>query len=209
MSDWTSAKNNPDLPDDIFEEITRLYKNKIKLPAIKPSKQFLLCPVGTVGAGKTTVVKPLSEKLNLARISTDEIREIARNMGFNYDRVRDIAHSILKELIEGEYSIAIDGNCGTPGGISKIKEFKDKYRINTIWIYINPPENFIINKLKNYKHSWLFRNGEEAVSSYFKYKEKYGNFSDLNLPYLYTFNTSRLDINNQIQEAFEIIKKSL
>src|SRR3989344_5277357 len=149
MSDWSSAKNNPDLPDDIYQEIRRFYKSKIKLPAEKPDRQFMLCPVGTVGAGKTTVVKPLSEKLNLVRISTDELREIMKNRGFNYERVRDISFEILKEFIEGGYSVVLDGNCGTPGGINKIKWLEENYQIKSVWILINPPEEFIINKLKN------------------------------------------------------------
>lgn len=209
MSDWTEAQYNKDLPDDVFGEIKQVYKASIKILDRKPAKQFLLCPVGTVGAGKTTIVKPLSEKLGLARVSTDEIRQVLKSGGYNFEKVRDISFEILKELIEEGYSVAVDANCGTPGGISKVKEASGKYHTIPVWIRINPPEEFIINKLKNYKHTWLFKDGEEAVANYFRYKEKYGDFSNLDLPYVYEFDTSRPDLNKQIEEAVGLIKEYL
>ncbi len=78
MSDWTDAKNNSNLPDDKMSAIRRLYTSFLKIPEKKPLKQILLCPVGLVGAGKTTVLKPMAEKLNLIRVSTDELREMLK-----------------------------------------------------------------------------------------------------------------------------------
>ena len=206
MSDWTHAKNNPDLPEELFGEIRALYKKDVKLSIKKAGRQFLLCPVGTVGAGKTTVVKPLSGKLGLIRVSTDGIRKILKERGFNYNRARDIAFSIIKELIEGGYSVTIDCNCGSGNSVEKIRELQNEYKIKLVWIFINPPEDFIINKLRHYNHNWLFKDSDEAVSAYFKYKEKYGDFKNLSLPYVYTFDTSRNDLDKQIEEAAEIIR---
>ncbi|MBI2058005.1 MAG: hypothetical protein HYT63_03445, partial [Candidatus Yanofskybacteria bacterium] len=194
-------------PEPIFKEISGLYKNNIKFPNPKPAKIFLLCPVGTVGAGKTTVIKPLSEKLNLARVSTDEIRKILKERGFNYNRARELVFGVTKELVEEGYGVAIDANCGgDKTSEEKIRELQNKYGIDVVWVHVNPPESFIVNKLKHYKHDWLFKNGDEAVSAYFKYKEKYGNFENLNLPYVYTFDTSKPNIKEQVEEAVEIIK---
>lgn len=206
MLDWTHAKNNLDLPEELFEEIQALYKKTIKLPALKTTRQFLLCPVGLVGAGKTTVIKPLSEKLDFLRVSADEIRELLKEKGFNYSRARDLAYTVAEEFVAEGYNVAIDANCGRDDTQKKIKELENKYRVKVTWIHINPPEEFIINKLKNYKHTWLFGSGDEAVESYFKYKEKYGDFKNLNLPYVYTFDTSRNDLDKQIEEAAEIIR---
>lgn len=205
MSDWTSAKYNKDLPDDDFWRIYNLYKKQVKLPFSKPKKQFVLCPVGLVGSGKTTVIKPLSEKLDLVRISGDELRKLLKENNFNYNRTKEIAYRLLDEFINMGYSIAVDSNCGSDDSQEKIKEAK-KRGIQIIWIKIDPPEEFIINKLKNYDHNWLFKNEDEAVMSYYKYKEKYGDFSQLNLPYLYTFDTSKPDLDKQIEEAAEIIE---
>jgi len=47
-----------------------------------------------------------------------------------------------------------------------IAQAERDYGIKTIWIHTNPPEEFIIKKLKNYKHTWLFEDGDQAVQNY-------------------------------------------
>lgn len=209
MSDWTHAQYNSDAPDAIVEKIRRSYRSSLKLPWEKGSKQFFLCPVGLVGAGKSTVTKPLAEMLGMARVSTDEVREMLKARGHNYDRARDVILSMVEELAESGYSIAIDANCGSIEIRHQILDLSRKYNITPIWIRIAPPESFIINKLKNYPHTWLFKDADEAVASYFQYKKKYGDFSDLDMPYVYTFDTSRADIDGQIEEAAEFIRKKM
>ncbi|MDE1944098.1 MAG: hypothetical protein KGH97_01205 [Patescibacteria group bacterium] len=51
-------------------------------------RQVFLAPVGRVGAGKTTVVKPLAERLGLVRISSDEIRKLLKERGLGYGPLR-------------------------------------------------------------------------------------------------------------------------
>ncbi|MBU4480038.1 hypothetical protein KKG48_01160, partial [Patescibacteria group bacterium] len=58
-----------------IEEVEIIFKSQIKIPKNKPKKQIFFCPVGLVGAGKTTVTKPISKKLGLLRISSDELRK--------------------------------------------------------------------------------------------------------------------------------------
>jgi len=209
MSDWTKGRNNPDAPESVVKEVLDLYRNQIKIPETKPKQQILLCPVGLIGAGKTTIIKPLSEKLNLVRVSTDEIRAMFRERGLNYNSAKVIAFKLIKEFLEKGYSVAIDSNNGTEAGVKRIKEAEKQYSIKVIWLRIKPPEEFIVNKLKNFKHTWLFENGDEAIRSFYEYKEKYGDFLDkLDVPYTYVFDTSRPDINEQINTAVEIIKKT-
>ena len=50
----------------------------------KANQELILCPVGLVGAGKTTVLKPISKILNLVRVSSDEIRGILKQEGYNF-----------------------------------------------------------------------------------------------------------------------------
>jgi shikimate kinase len=205
MSDWTQAKQNKDLPDSDFANIKNIFVSQLKVPGEKPPKQFLLCPVGLVGAGKSTVAIPLSDKLNLLRISHDEIRQILKENGFNYDRSKEIALEVISDFLKKGYSVAIDANCGSEDTYNKIKELEKEYSLKAVWVHINPPEEFIVNKLKNFDHSWLFNNGEEAVQGYFKYKEKYGDGTNLGIDFSYTFDTSKPDLEQQIEGACEII----
>ncbi|TSC71435.1 MAG: hypothetical protein G01um101470_609 [Parcubacteria group bacterium Gr01-1014_70] len=209
MSDWTKAQYNSDVPDDKFQQIYTEYKQSLELLSKKRETQFLLCPVGLIGAGKTTVVKPLSEKLGIVRISTDEIRELLKHRGYNYNRAHDIAYQILTELVENGYSIAFDANCGTVEAQEKLHELEERYNVRLFWVHVNPPEQFILEKLRNYPHTWLFEGSDEAIASYYRYKETYGDFFDLPVSYVYTFDTSKANLNQQIEEAFIRIKEML
>jgi shikimate kinase len=151
-------EQNMDISDKDIRRIISLYESTLEIPENKPKNQFILCPIGIVGAGKTTVIKPLSKKLSLLRISSDEIREILKKNGFDYSRTKEIAYAIIKKYIKQGFSIAIDGDCVSEDNQNRIKELEKEYSsIKVFWIHINPPEEFIINKLKKIKHSWLFR----------------------------------------------------
>jgi shikimate kinase len=205
MSDWTQAKHNKDLQDTDFQNIKNIFVSQLIVPKEKPSKQFLLCPVGLVGAGKSTVVIPLAEKLNLVRISHDEIRKVLKEKGFNYNRSKEIAIEVISDFLKNDYSVAIDANCGATETFDRIKKLENEYSLKTIWIHINPPEEFIVNKLKNFNHSWLFSDGEEAVRGYHEYKNKYGDGTDLGINFTYIFDTSKSNVQEQILEAQKII----
>jgi hypothetical protein len=201
--------SNQVLTQTDFHKIKELYLSKVVVPHIKPSKQFILCPVGLVGAGKSTVVVPLSAKMGLVRISHDEIRQLLNEHNFDYNRSKEIAIDVIKNFIEKGYSVCIDANCGSRETFELIKKVEAKYSIVSIWIHINPPEDFIINKLRNFNHTWLFKNGAEAVKNYREYKEKYGDGTDLGIDFAYVFDTSKSNILEQINEAEDLILKKL
>src|SRR3989304_39914 len=47
-------------PKEVLEEVKKKYERSLVIPNTKPSPQWILMPVGVVGSGKTTVVKPLA-----------------------------------------------------------------------------------------------------------------------------------------------------
>lgn len=207
MSDWTKAKHNSELPNSVAEEIIKEYRNEIIIPHQKPKQQFLLCPAGLVGSGKTTVLIPLAEKLSLVRVSSDEIRQRLKKAGFNYDRAKELTIRMARAFIENGYSVAFDMNCGSQASKKYIADIEKEYKLAVMWIHINPPEDFVINKLKNYPHTWLFRNGDEAVEGYYKYKEAYGDFGSIN--FVCSIDPSRNDLSKQIDDAVKIINSKL
>lgn len=197
----------PDAPKEILEEVAKEYEKSLVIPAIKSYPQWMLMPVGLVGAGKTTVVKPLAECLGLIRMSTDEVRQKLRERGYSYEGCRDITHELSKKYLDLGYSLAIDANTGSKAGIEyNEKTAKAFPNVRQVFIYVSPPEEFIINKLKNYKHTWLFNNGEQAVQHFYENKR---SFSRPDLPFVYEFDTSRNDLTAQIDEAVAAIKKML
>jgi len=187
-----------------IKKIVRLYEKKLKIPIKKLNKLLLICPVGFVGAGKTTVIKPLSRQLSVLRISTDEIRKILKDNGYNYDRAKEITFYFADKFLARGFSIALDTNCASIESQKYIKAIKNKFRVKVIWLHINPPEKFIINKLKNYRHTWLFENSDNALRNYYHTKVLY---KDLTFPYLYTFDPSKPNLKYQIKEAANLIGK--
>jgi shikimate kinase len=204
MSDSPTSQ---DAPKEILEEVAREYEETLIIPEQKPSPQWMLMPVGLVGAGKTTVVKPLSEHFGLIRISTDEIRERLKRRGYTYEGAREITHELQKKYLQHGYSIAIDANTGSPHGIEFNKKTKEAFpQVRQVFIHINPPEEFIINKLKNYQHTWLFKDGEHAVERFHFHRN---NFTPPDLPFAYTFDPSRNDLPEQLREGGKAIERVL
>ena len=190
--------------------IREKYKSTLKLPHQNKdaSHQFFLCSVGLVGAGKSTVIKPLSEKLSLVRISSDEVRQILKERNVGYEQLMEIVKPLAEELAVQGYNLSFDADCGNPKTKEVIMELAEKVGAKVFWIQIDPPEDFILNKLRNYKHTWLFKDGEEAVENYFQQKERRQK-ENTHFDFLATVDTSKLDLSAQIEHVFELIKKSL
>ncbi len=180
------------------------FEQGLALPAAQRTPQLLVCPVGLVGAGKSTVIKPLGAKLSLLRISSDEFRHLLKDRGFGYRVVNRAMLALLKKYLALGYSIALDADCA-----GSAKEFIDQVPqtypdLRVVWLHIDPPESFILDKLRNYKHTWLFTDADEAVANYFRRKPLH---AQLDMPFLYTFDTSRPDLDRQIDEAVGLIGK--
>lgn len=190
------------LPESMVELIAKEYEQQIFVPVEKPTHQFILCPVGLVGAGKTTVVKPLSEKLSLVRISGDEIRKILKDKGYDYDRVQEIATVVGAKYLEQGYSMCSDSDCVTEKTQNILNNLKERYNLKLAWIHINPPEEFILNKLSSHQGGWL--GNDFLIQNYHERKPLHQN---LNFPFLYTFDTSKENLQAQIDNAEEIIRR--
>lgn len=121
-------------------------------------------------------------------------------------RTVDIAFYIVKRLFEEGWSIAIDSDCAGPNVKAKVEEFAKQFNYRDIWIHIDPPEDFILNKLRNFKHTWLFRDVDHAINDYYRRKPLHEN---LDFDFFYTFDTSREDLQEQIHKFLEKLRSSL
>lgn len=195
----------PITPEEI-DTIEKEYRSQIAVPEHQPSVQYLLCPVGLVGAGKTTVVKPLAERLGLVRISSDEIRKLLWEHGYGYEMMMDIAVRIAMEFLRQGFSLVLDADCAGEKGRKIIDRAVEEFGVRVQWIHINPPEEFIINKLTNYPHTWLFRDADEAIANYRARKPLH---EKLDMPFTYVFDTSAPDLDRQIDEGARAIEKAL
>ena len=201
----TPMKN--DAPKEILEEVKNEYEKTLVIPENKPSPQWMLMPVGAVGSGKTTAIKPLAEYFGLVRISTDEIRKKLKARGFSYEGCRDIANELDEKYLNLGYSLAIDANTGSEIGLKHNKKTKNAYpHVQQVFIHINPPDEYIISKLSDSQHSWLFKDSEHAIDSFLKQKKE---FVLPDLSFVYEFDPSRDDFPEQLKKGIGAIQAVL
>lgn len=181
------------------------YERSLEIPSNLPKKQCILCPVGIVGAGKTTVLRPLAKKLGLVRISGDEIRKVLMEHKLGYDALVPIGMELGKKYLSLGYSLALDADAASARSKAVIENAEKEFGAQPIWIHINPPEEFILNKLRTYKHTWLFKDGEQAVQNYMLRKPLHADTSLY--PFIYIFDTSKDNLPHQIDEAYALIAK--
>lgn len=137
-------------------------------------------------------------------MSSDEIRKLLSEHGYNWDRASELALRIGEKYARRGHSIAIDSDCASK--TEEMRKLAEKVGAQIMWIHVNPPEEFIIHKLTNYPHTWLFKDGDDALRNYYARKQLH---EKLNLPFAYVFDTSRDDLPQQIAEAEHIIHSNL
>jgi len=186
--------------------IKKIYEKSLIMPKEKSKPQFFVCPIGLIGAGKTTILKPLSQRLSLLRITTDDIRKILKKRGYDFKAATEIAFDTIRKYAKQGYSIAIDADCARSAKRKRIKKLAEEVGAKIIWIHINPSEEYIVNKLKNFKHTWLFKDADDAIKNYFVRKPLHKN---IKIKFLYTFDPSQPNVKKQISEAVFLIRAEL
>ncbi len=76
------------------------------------------------------------------------------------------------------------------------------------WLHINPPEDFILHKLRTYKHTWLFKDGDEAVENYLRQKERRAK-EDTQFNFFASIDTSASDLSEQIERVAKRISEDI
>lgn len=204
LKDFSDYHQARDLDDSNYQRIKEFYKNKLKYPSKNPEKQYLLCLIGLVGSGKSTVIKPLCKKLHLLRVAADEIRQLLYEECFNMKRITELTTAVIDECLGAGYSVAIDSD--SINAVDICEGHSKKHGIKIFWVHINPPEKFIINKLKKYKHTWLFKDADDAIESYNYRKKLHENLS--RFKFIYTFDPSKDDLPKQIVDAAQKISQA-
>lgn len=186
------------LSDEEMHEIIEEYEGALEFPSLKPTPPFVVCPVGLVGAGKTMVIKPLSKNLHLLRISTDEIRLLLKTHGHGFERTREIALLLVQKYLTQGYSLGIDAD-GAGSTQETLKKLKNHFpHLAVYWIHIAPPESYHLAQLRQYQPKGLFRDAAHAEQEYWRRKPLHEH---LTMPFIYTFDPSQSNLEEQIKEA--------
>jgi len=194
-----------DLPKSKIAQIAKKFIELNRLD--RPTKNYcLICPIGLIGSGKTTVIKKLARHFGLVRCSTDEMRAYLDKLGYNTQKAVDAIRKVTEILLKKKRGLAIDADCARP---EIVKEFLSKPRIHKIplvWIKIDVPEKIILARLSPDNKKRKYR-GPEAIANYFKRKELHKN---IDLPFVYVFkNETPEKLKVQMIEAKQKIKEFL
>ena len=199
-----SYSDHPVLSIGQIDQLAIEYYNHLDFShAIKTHPQFCVAMIGLVGAGKSTVLKRLCEKLPLVRQSADEIRELMFRQGLPTDDAPIIGGKVSERLKHEGYNVAHDNDFANPAIRAEFDERNHKLGIQVVWIRIAPPESFILHKLRSFKHTYLFTDADEAVATYYKRKQLHIAEATVldKLPYVYVFDPSRDDLTLQVDKA--------
>ena len=196
--------------DAAAQAILREYEQTLVLPTSKPQPQFILCPIGLIGSGKTTVVIALCDKLNILRICRDDMRRICRrNNVAHHDILHDMTVYLIEKYLGQGYSLALDADCISETAQLHIEKMYATRGVIPVWIHINPPESFMIanNSRRTFENTnGLFKDADAALAAYERRKPLHQH---LTLPFVYTFDPSKDNFNEQINEACEKIREYL
>ena len=201
---WGESGRNA--PKEILEKVFQEYEKTLVIPIDKPLPQWILMPVGLMSSGKTTTVTLLADHFKLIRISTDEVRKRLKERGYSYEGCREIVYDMGQKYLKLGYSIAIDANTGSEEGVKYAQKTKEIFpSIPQIFIHVNPPVEFIVEKLQNYK-TWLFKSKEHAIERFYFHKN---NLKLPDVPFVYTFDPSKGNFQEQIEEGIAAIENAL
>lgn len=191
-----------------LSKIVGAYVKNTILPKVKFPRQFFLCPVGPIGAGKSTTLKKLAKKIPMVIVSADDFRKILKKSGRGYEAAAALTLSAARHFASQGFSVALDMNCGRADKKRQIDELAGEFGAKIIWIRVNPPERYILDKLKNFKHTWLFRDAEHAIENYYHYKKILAE-ENFDASFLCTIDPSSPNFENQIDDAAWAIKNYL
>ncbi len=195
------------LSDRQMKRIINEYIVSLTIPK-KNKKQIVVCPVGLVGSGKSTVLKLLRKPLNLLIISTDEIRRILMEEDYNLLRTKDIAAFLVLKYAKQGYSVAIDADSVLLEGQRKLEIMCVKQKCNLILIHINTPEEFVKNVVfKSKKGRKLFKDNQEALNHYDRRKVLHSKKNLSKIKFDYIFDISKPSFKKDVAKCIKEIKK--
>jgi len=173
----------------------------------RPTKNYcMICPVGLIGSGKTTIIKKLARSFDLVRISNDEMRAYLVGLGYNTDRASEVSLIVARKLLKKKIGLAIDADCARKKSILGLLSEEKLFRVPIVWIKINAPEKIILDRLSPENKKRKYR-GAEAIDNYYRRKKLHKN---IKLPFVYVFeNKTKDSLKVQLPVAKQKIQKFL
>lgn len=194
---------------DTNQALADKYLAQVKIPKskINTNKQIVIAPVGLIKSGKTTVTKMLAKKLGIARVSSDELRVLARDSDIKDFDLNEVFLIILSYFANKNLSFVADSGWSSFEKREILELASIEKGFEVIYIKINPPRKYILDGIKNFKHKKgeLFKNSEEVMLDFKRTLKDRWPLADLD--YIYTFNPAKENLSDQVMDCVRKIEK--
>lgn len=178
--------------------------------AARQKPQFCLCMVGLPGSGKTTVLRLLMQQIPMISQAGDDIKVLLRARNLPDEYAPEIGGIVSEMLKNAGYNVAHDNDFGS----SEVRDLhaarNAKRDITEVWVRISPPEQYILQGLEKRRPAY-FKDGAEQLATYYQRKELHQSEARAldTLPYVYIFDPSKPNLDEQISQAAARIKAFL
>lgn len=188
-------------------EIQDQYRKSLSIPSVKPPVQCLVCPVGLIGSGKTTVITPIAKQLNLVRVSNDEYRVLLKQNGHGYETIKSFMNTVRIDLIKEGYSLAIDANAGGQTSFNFITKTEKDFGAKVFWLRINTPDAYAEAGLRK-RSSPLVADNEDWIKNRENQKQRMQTLKH-EFDFFCEFDISRDNLKEQIANCIQKLKAEI
>lgn len=185
----------------------------LKKPKNRIEPQIIIAPYGPSCVGKSTVMKAIAKKLPLAYISSDGLRILLRNKGFDESLLKKhhLFEGIAEKLLKEKYSLILDANFASSSGhLEKTEKLVQKFKAKLFLIRIAAPKIFVLRKIKNKKwllpeKGGLLATKKEAIEHFLRSSKQY-DYKQL-MPRTFLSVDSSEQIGKEIRSFIRTVKK--
>lgn len=148
FSGWRDFLFMPDPPAEVMHEIVDTVSSGLdSIQSVE--KPILFCPVGLVGAGKTSSVKTIIGQTPHFVISADKIRTMIYDKHYNFtNSLHEVLYKIARNAAERKVNILLDTNSSSK--LDLVQEL-EKSGYYVMVFHVKPSLQYIEQKLHNLK----------------------------------------------------------
>ena len=121
--------------------------------------------------------------------------------GVTTEATQQVLHNVYQRLTKEGYSIARDADLARPQVRALIRSVNPNHEVKEFWVHVTAPERVILERLRHREPTRVHPNVKVVTELYRARKAMYESIPDLkDLRYFYTFDTSRDDLDQQVDE---------
>jgi len=185
-STWITCEDPAFVGHEITDADVLMFADQFEallvFPVNEPKTPFLLCTVGLVGSGKTTIMSALKEHLPGVYLRTDDMRRFLADQGYQTARTSEIAEVIIERLVKKGHSVLVDADCAADYW-REPAEALAQYGVGIFWVHVVTSEAVILDRLRDDNPDREYK-GEAARENYENRKVLHEHLSH---PFYFTF----------------------